>query len=406
MHVLLVHQAFATLDEPGGTRHHELARALRRAGHQVTVLASAVSYMTGEPTVERGAGVEEDDLGVRIVRCPAYGGWHRSFVHRTMSFLTFMLSSFWLGLRVKSVDVVWGTSPPIFQGLTAWLLARLKRRPFIFEVRDLWPYFAIAVGVLRNPLLIRASRGLEGFLYRRADHVVVNSPGFLPHVRYRGARRVSLVANGVDTSMFDPAADGGSFRRQHDLEGSFLVVYAGAHGLSNDLTVALQASERIEDQGVQFVFLGDGKEKAALQQETEARGLTNVTFLPPLPKAQMAEALAAADACLASLKPIDAYKMTYPNKVFDYMAAGRPVLLAIDGVIREVVESAQAGLFVPPGDPAALAEAVRELAVDPERARAMGRRGRKYVERHFDRADQAQKFRTILEGELEKRGRT
>ncbi len=406
MHVLLVHQAFATLDEPGGTRHHELARSLRRAGHQVTVLASPVSYMTGERTVDTGSGVEEDDLGVRIVRCPAYGGWHESFVQRTLSFVTFMLSSFWLGLRVKSVDVVWGTSPPIFQGLTAWLLARLKGRPFVFEVRDLWPYFAVEVGVLRNPVLIRASRALESLLYSRADHVVVNSPGFLPHVKDRGAQRISLVPNGVDTSMFDPAASGESFRRRHDLQGRFLVVYAGAHGLSNDLIVALQASERVEDRQVQFVFLGDGKEKAALQEAAEARGLSNVTFLPPLPKAQMAEALAAADACLAILKPLAAYKTTYPNKVFDYMAAGRPVVLAIDGVIRQVVDGAKAGLFVPPGDPRALAEAVEELAGDPERARSMGRRGRKYVERHFDRADQAQKLRLILEAEVAKRERS
>lgn len=402
---MLVHQAFATLDEPGGTRHHELARSLRRAGHRVTVLAGSVSYMTGERTVDSELGVVQDDLGVRIVRCASYSGWHRSFVHRTLSFLTFMVSSFWQGLRVKAVDVVWGTSPPIFQGLTAWILARLKRRPLVFEVRDLWPYFAIAVGVLRNPLLIGASRVLESFLYRRADHVVVNSPGFLPHVRQRGAQRVSLVPNGVDTSMFDPAAEGTSFRRQHELEGTFLVLYAGAHGMSNDLAVVLQAAEQIETPGVQFVFLGDGKEKAALQQEAEARGLVNVSFLPPLPKAQMAQALAAADACLAVLKPIEAYKTTYPNKVFDYMAAGRPVLLAIDGVIREVVERAQAGLFVPPGDAAALAEAVEELAGDPERARAMGRRGREYVERHFDRADQARKFQAVLEGELAKRGR-
>ena len=158
MHILIIHQAFASLDEPGGTRHYEFARLLAARGHQVTVIASPVSYITGVPTPsavgtspifkENGGGWD----GVRILRARVYSAHHKSFFHRIIAFFSFMFSSFWIGLGVKNVDLVWGTSPPIFQGVTAWLLARLKGAKFLFEVRDLWPQFAVAVGVLKNPI--------------------------------------------------------------------------------------------------------------------------------------------------------------------------------------------------------------------------------------------------------------
>lgn len=398
MHILLIHQAFAEIDEPGGTRHHELARRLVARGHQVTVLTGQVSYLTGARTAPRSlVQRESDDVGVEIWRCWSYAAWHRSFLHRTLSFISFMLSAALLGLTVRGVDVVWGTSPPIFQGFTAWLLSRLKRVPLLFEVRDLWPYFAIEVGVLRQPLLIRLSEWLEGFLYRKAAVVVVNSPGYVEHVAARGGRDVRLVPNGVDLTLFPEGVDGAAFRAANRLEGKFVVMYAGAHGMSNDLGIALQTAVLLEDEPeVRFVFVGDGKEKAALLAAAEAMGLENVLFLPPVSKNEMAETLAGADACLAILKPIKAYALTYPNKVFDYMAAGKPVLLMIDGVVREVVEEAGAGLFVAPGDPQALAEALRTLRSDPEKAAEMGRRGRAFVAARFSRAALAEDLETIF----------
>ena len=395
MHLLLIHQAFASLDEPGGTRHHELARALVRRGHRVSVIASPVSYLTGAASVTQDGA----EPGITILRAHTYRALHRSFVHRVFAFASFMVSAFFLGLGVRDVDLVWGTSPPIFQGWTAWMLARLKRVPFLFEVRDLWPTFAIAVGVLRNPLLIRLSLWLEGFLYRHADRVMVNSPGYVDHVREHGARRVELVPNGADPAMFDPAEDGSAFRRAHGLEGKFIALYAGAHGMSNDLGVVLEAAGLLarSNPDVQIVFLGDGKEKPALQRRAAELGLANVSFLPPVPKKEMAAALAGTDACIAILKPVEAYQTTYPNKVFDYMAAGRPVVLAIDGVIRQVIEAAGGGVFARPGDPAALAGAIRALAAEPRRSRAMGLAGRRYVEAHFSRAASAEKLWAILE---------
>lgn len=395
LHILLIHQAFVDLDEAGGTRHAEFARYLVEQGHRVTVIASPVNYLTGR---EREDAAKTNIAGLQILQAATYRGLHRSFFHRLLSFLTFTFSSFIIGLSVKDVDVVWGTTPPIFQAVTAWLLARIKRAPFLLEVRDLWPAFAMEVGVLRNRVLIAASEWLERFLYRGADQIVVNSPGFVEHVRARSGEPIAVVPNGADAAMFAAGADGAAFRQQHGIpKDSFVVLYAGAHGLSNDLGVILQAAQLVKGKKqLRIILLGDGKDKPALQAQAAALGLDNVLFLPPLPKTQMPGALAAADACVAILKPVRLYATVYPNKVFDYMAAGRPVLLAIDGVIRKVVERAGAGVFVPPGDAQALANAMLELASGTSKSQRMGLAGRAYLEKHFDRKDLAAQMLAVL----------
>ena len=400
MHILLIHQAFASLNEAGGTRHHELARALVERGHQVTVIASPVSYLTGiSQAAPRWLERESGGPGITLLRVYTYPALHRGFFHRLAGFFSFMVSSFLAGLGVRNVDLVWGTSPPIFQAATAWALARLKRVPFLLEIRDLWPAFAIAMGVLRQPVLIHASLWLESFLYRHADRLVINSPGFQQHVLSRGARQVELVPNGADPAMFDPQASGAGFRASHGLDGLFIALYAGAHGPSNDLDVVLEAAQlSLPFTPIRFVLLGDGKEKPRLVAKARQMGLNNVIFIPPVPKNEMDEALAAANCCIAILKPIELYKTTYPNKVFDYMAAGRPVVLAIDGVIREVVESAGAGIPVPPGNPQALATAIQALSSDPERCQRLGLAGRQAIEQHFSRSELATRMALVMEG--------
>ena len=405
MHILLIHQSFTSLDEPGGTRHYELARLLAARGHRITVIASPVSYLTGGRMQALGESHGEgENRNITVLRASTYSALHRSFLHRLISFFSFMISSFFIGLGVKNVDVVWGTSPPIFQGVTAWSLARLKGARFLFEVRDLWPKFAIAVGVLKSRLLISLSLWLERFLYLHADRVVVNSPGFVSHVRERGARKVDLIPNGSDPDMFDPANTGKNFRRQYHLEGKFVVLYAGAHGISNDLGVVLDAASRlVGDPRVMVVLIGDGKEKTNLVAQAESHHLDNVIFLPPCPKQDMPDALAGADVCLAILKPLEEYKTTYPNKVFDYMAAARPVLLAVDGVIRELVEQAGCGVFVPPGDAAALAAGILKMVDVPVENRLMGMAGRKYLEENYSRGRIAEKLLQVLEDMVRER---
>ena len=404
MHILLIHQAFAAIDEPGGTRHHELARYLASQGHQVSIIASPVSYLTGKQEKIQKITRDADGL-ITIYRTYTYPALHKSFIHRIFSFVSFMVSSFFRSLSIHNVDLVWGTSPPIFQSFTAWLVARLKRRAFMLEIRDLWPAFAIAVGVLKNKTLIKLSLWLEKFLYSHADRIIVNSPGFIEHIQSKGGKDIRLIPNGADAAAFNvPAKEA---RAQYpQWTGKFVVLYTGAHGMSNDLGIVLQAAKRLENEkDIHFVLLGDGKEKANLIQKAHEMDLKNLEFHDPMPKSQMPAVIAAADSCLAILKPIEMYKTTYPNKVFDYMAAGKPIILAIDGVIRDVVEKADCGIFCQPGDPQKMVEAILMLYNNKKAAEQKGRNGQLYLSRHFDRRKIAQDFFEIIRETVDNHGR-
>lgn len=396
MHLLLIHQAFVSPREPGGTRHYELARRFVDAGHRFTIVASDLSYLTGKRT--DSADAEDDSAqppAIRIVRARTIPTLHRSYIWRVVSFLSFMVQATRVAVRIRDVDLVLGTSPPIFQAVSAWLVSWIRRKPFVLEVRDLWPEFAVDMGVLRNRLLIALARWLESFLYARSRHIVVNSPAYRDYLIRRGvpAEKISFIANGVDPAMFlhsDPSDD---IRAEFGLQDKFVVTYAGAMGQANDLDTLLDAAERLRDHAdIHWLLVGDGKERPRLEQEARRRGLANVTFAGSRPKQAMPAILRSSDACVAILRDIPMFRTTYPNKVFDYMAAGRPTVLAIDGVIREVVEAAGGGIAVPPGNAQALAQAVLALRNDPHSCRTMGERARQYVARHFNRNDQAARF--------------
>lgn len=398
MHILIIHQAFSSLEDAGGTRHYEMAVFLKQQGHQVTVIASPVNYLTGKSQGRmKWIDRQVDENGIVILRAFTYAAWHRSFFHRVITFISFMVSSFFAALSVGKVDFVWGTSPPIFQGATAWLAARLKGAIFLFEVRDLWPEFAIAVGVLKSPVIIRLSRWLEKFLYSHADQVIVNSPGYLEYVTERGARAVQLIPNGADPDMFS-SKRGPELKKSWDLTDQKIVLYAGAHGISNDLDVVLETASILRDRSdITFVFVGDGKEKANLIRQAKELALENVSFLPPAKKNEMADIFAAATVCLAILKPLGWYKTTYPNKVFDAMAAGRPVILCIDGVIRRLVEDAKAGIFAEPGNPSALADTILQVVDDPEKCEVMGKNGLALINKDYSRKQIADQFLALLD---------
>lgn len=403
LHVLLIHQLFVLGREAGGTRHVELARHLVEGGHRVTVVASPVSYLTGDRH-ESPDGHGDAEPGIRLLRTWTYRPSGAGVLGRLLSFVSFSYSSALAALfRVPSVDVVWGTSPPLFQAVAALKVARLRGVPFVLEVRDLWPDFAVELGVIRNPWVIRFARWLEGFLYRHADRVVVNSPGFIEHVAARGAdrERIHLVPNGVEVADFDPEATGEGWVREIGLDPArhHLVIYTGAHGIPNDLDVVLDAAARLRRRDdARFVFVGGGRDKDRLVARAHSIRLDNVVFVDPVAKDRMPEVLAAATVCVAHLKPIPLFDTTYPNKVFDYMAAGRPTVLGIDGVIRQVVEEAEGGVPVPPGDAEAMADAVATYLDDPAAAAEAGRRARAHVARHFDRRDHAETLRRVLEG--------
>lgn len=398
MHTLLIHQAFCIPGEPGGTRHFELAKHAIADGQRFTVIASRVSYLTGK-VVDPKADAEWTKQGVTVTRTYSPERVSRGLAWRVWSFLVFTASSLWGALRVGRVDVVMGTTPPIFQTISSWLVARLRRAPFLLEVRDLWPEFAVDMGLLRNRALIALARWFERWLYKRADHILVNSPAYRDYIITKGvpAEKVTLIPNGVDIDMFDPAATCPELRAKWAAGGRFVVTYAGAIGMANDIPTILRAARRLKDRReIVFWIVGDGAERPKFEALAREWGLENVRFTGPQPKSVMKDVLAASDACVATLRNIPMFRTTYPNKVFDYMAAGRPVLLAIDGVIREVVEAAGGGLFVPPGNDEKLANGVLQLAADPDRSRRMGLAGREYVACHFSREQHGRAFAKLL----------
>lgn len=393
MKTLLIHAVFATPQDPGGTRHYEIARRLVALGHEVAVVAGSRNYLTRR-RAHHGVG----HTGLTMTRAWSPAG--RSTLARLWGFATFMISSLVASLRVRGVDVVWGTTPPLSQALSALAVARLRRIPFVLEVRDLWPDFAVQLGVLRRPAAISLARRLERTLYRNAERIVVNSPGYVEHLTRIGIpeARIIVIPNGVDPAMFDPDDAGAGVRRELGLDGRFVVAYAGAQGMANDLETVVEAAARLgEDSGTTFLIVGDGRRRESLEARARRLGTRSVRFVGAQPKERIGRYLAAADVCVATLRPIPMFALTYPNKVFDYMAAGRPTILAIDGVIRKVVEEADAGVFVPPGDPQALADAVRRYRDDRDLRRRQGSSARAYVVERFDRAEHATAFATLLE---------
>ena len=403
LHALLIHQAFVSPKEAGGTRHFEFAQRWLRRGDRFTIVASTLSYLSGENVGTTGGLVgRESHDGLDVIRTYTMPTLHKSFVWRVGSFLSFTASSIVGALRAQDVDVVMGTSPPIFQAASAWAVAKLMNKPFLLEVRDLWPDFAVDMGVLTNPALIDAAQKLEAFLYSEADHIIVNSPAYqriLVDDKGVPSTKVSLIPNGVDPDMFDPQHDGSAFRKELGVDDdTFVVTYAGALGMANDIPTILRAADRLrDDKKVLFALVGDGKERVNLEAQTQRMQLDNVVFTGSKKKDEMKTVLAGSDACVACLQDIPLFKTTYPNKVFDYMAAARPTLLGIDGVIREVVDNADGGVAFPPGDDEGLADAVLALRASPKRAKTMGERARAYVEQHFNRHHQAEVFCQVLD---------
>ena len=400
MKILLINQAFVSPDEPGHTRHFEMAKFLQSRGHELVIVASDLNYQTGQRTVARkGIFAEQNFDGVRVLRSYIYPALHQSYVWRIISFFSFMFSSVWTALQVKDVDLVMGTSPPIFQAVSAWFVAWMHRKPFLFEVRDLWPEFGVSMGVLTNPVLIVLGRWLEMFLYKRATHILVNSPAYKEYMIGKGVpeNKVTYIPYGTDVDMFNPGVDDSSIRKELGVEDQFVVLYAGALGQANDIDTILRAAERLNDgDKIRFVLFGDGKERTRLQAEAERMKLSNLIFAGVRPKRDMPQVVASADVCLAILQDIPMFRTTYPNKVFDYMAAGRATVLVIDGITRHMIESSNGGVYVQPGDDAMLAEKILVLSKDPKRVGEMGQNAREYLVKHLDRRDKLNETLELL----------
>ena len=401
MKILLLNQAFVSPDEPGHTRHFEMAQYLRAHGHELIIVASDLNYQTGQRTVERrGLFAEQMIDGVRVLRSYIYPALHRSYFWRIVSFFSFMFSSVWTALSVQDADLIMGTTPQIFQAVSAWFVASVRRKPFLLEVRDLWPEFGVSMGVIKNPIVIALARWLERFLYAHATHILVNSPAYKEYMLGIGVpeRKITFIPYGTDIDMFNPNVDGSSIREKFGLNDKFLVVYAGALGQANDIYTVLRAAKRLNNESqIRIVFFGDGKERTNLQLEAQKLELENVLFAGVCPKREMPFVIASSDVCLAILQDVPMFRTTYPNKVFDYMAAARATVLVIDGVVREVIESSKGGVFVQPGNDELLAKTILELSKDHQHVKQMGMNARAYLVKHLDRRDRLDETLHLLE---------
>ncbi|MBL8099404.1 MAG: glycosyltransferase family 4 protein [Anaerolineales bacterium] len=405
MKILLINQAFVSPDEPGHTRHFEMAKFLQTRGHELVIVASDLNYQTGKRTIERkGIFAEQNIEGVKILRSYIYPALHHSYFWRVISFFSFMFSSVWTTLQVKDVDLILGTTPPIFQAVSAWFVALIRRKPFLLEVRDLWPEFGVSMGVLKNPLVIWLARWLEKFLYNRATHILVNSPAYKEYMINKNVpeNKITYIPYGTDIDMFNPTIDGSSIRKELSLENKFVVLYAGALGQANDIDTILRAAKRLdENEKIRFVLFGDGKERERLQNEANKLNLSNVIFAGVRPKKEMPTIIASADVCLAILQDIPMFRTTYPNKVFDYMAAGRATVLVIDGITRELIESSYGGVFVQPNDDEALASTILDLSNNLEIVKQMGLNARQFLVGHLNRQDKLNETLVLLESLVE-----
>jgi glycosyltransferase involved in cell wall biosynthesis len=378
----------------------ETARAWARAGHRVTVLTGFPNHPTGVvPARWRGrlAG-EEREPGVRVLRSWLLAARNRGALRRTLAHATCAATSLVRGLAgAGDPDVVVATSPPLFTGLSGWALARVRRRPFVLEVRDLWPDAFVDLGLAREGPAVAAFRRLERFLYRAADHVVPVTDSFADRIADAGVprARITVVRGGVDLARFPREEARDATRERHGLAGRFVVLYLGAHGTAQGLDRLLPAAA-LAGPGVLLWFVGEGAEKERVEAEARRLGLANVRFDPGVPREEVPAVYAASDAVLVSLRATPLMETFLPSKAFEAMGAARPVVAAVAGEAKRLLEAGEGAVVVPPGDPPALARAVRALAADPARAAALGVAARARAEREFDREALAARYADVL----------
>ena len=406
MRILLIHQYFLEDNDGGGSRWNEMSRVWQQEGHQVTVLAGMVHYMGHRPARYQGryTCIETNADGIRVVRCHVSESYNTSFWGRLWAYFSFTFSSIWGGLRHTQgkYDVIVVTSPPLFVGITAYVLSRLKRTPFVFEIRDLWPESAIDTGVLTNGLLIKFAFWFERFIYRKAKLINVLTPAFREKLiveKKVSPEKIIFIPNAADFALSDELLhnfDAEAFRKTHDMDDKFVVTYVGAHGVANHLVQILDTAELLRDTNVLFLLIGDGMLKKQLVADAQQRGLANVRFIDSVPKSEVFKYILASDVGASVLKKVDTFKTVYSNKTFDYMSCRKPILMAIDGVSRELVETADAGIFVEPENAQDFAAKIRIYLNDASLANKHGNNGYQYAKAHFDRVALAHQYLSKL----------
>jgi glycosyltransferase involved in cell wall biosynthesis len=404
MNILLIHQFYLEKNDGGGSRWNEMTRMWAEMGHTVTVLAGMNHYNTGKKNDRyKGKFIFDDNAfepGVRVIRSHVSEAYNVNFFGRLWGYFSFVFSSIISGLfKAKGkYDVIIVTSPPLFVGITAYVLSKFKRVPFVFEIRDLWPESAIDTGVVTNKMIIKMAYWFENFIYKKATLINVLTPAFRDTLIERKdvpSQKIIFIPNAADFSLSEEllnAFDVAQFRQANNFEGKLVLTYVGAHGVANHLVQVIESAEVFRHKPVLFVLIGEGMQKQMLKEEVEKRNLPNIRFIDSVPKKEVFKYILASDVGMSVLKKVDTFKTVYSNKTFDYMSCKKPILMAIDGVSRKLVEEAQAGFYVEPENVAEYERIINLYLSNPALIEQQGENGYHFAKNNFDRKVLASKY--------------
>lgn len=395
MHILLLHQNFLEDNDAGGSRYTEMTRMWHEKGHKITVLASMVHYTDSKkrPEFKGKFFVCKQQGPIKVWRCHTSQSSNKNFFGRLLGYFSFMFFAIWAGLfkAKEKYDIILVTSPPLFVGISAYVISRFKHIPYVFEVRDLWPESAIDTGVLKNKYIIKLSYWVEKVIYKKAKLITVLTPAFkktLIEKKNIKSEKILYIPNAADFSLAEQAAyrfDVLAFRKQMQWENKFVITYVGAHGVANHLEQVLDAALLLKDTKLLFVLIGNGMSKPGLIEAAKKQNIINVMFIDAVPKNDIFKYILASDMGASILKKVDTFKTVYSNKTFDYLSCKKPVLMAIDGISRELIENAGGGLYVEPENAEAYNTVIRFCLNNPDKLKEMGEKGYAYIKQNFDR---------------------
>lgn len=402
MKILFVSHYFPPEVNAPANRTHEHCRRWVQDGHEVTLITGVPNHPRGRifPGYSNRWIQEETIDGIRVIRTWMYLTPNSGFLRRVANYLLFAVTAVLASPRAERPDVVVATSPQFFVGVAGAIIARLKRSPFVLEIRDLWPKSIVELGQLRPGPILSALEALERWLYRSADGVVVNTRTFHDHITARGVASASieLVYNGIDPALFKPRPKNQDLLAKHGLENRFTIAYVGTLGLAHGLTLLVDVAERLAARPeIQFVLIGDGADREKLEADVARRGLENVHMLGLQPRDAMPDWIASIDVLLVMLRDLPVFETVIPSKIFEFLAQERPVILSAKGEIRRMMEEAGGALVIDPEVADQLVAAIEEVIANPEAAGRRAAAGRRWVEAGFLRDDLARKMSAFLE---------
>lgn len=401
MHILFLTDNFPPEVNAPASRTYEHCRQWVAAGHRVTVVTCAPNFPKGRvfPGYKNRIVSKESIDGIAVIRVWTYITANEGFARRILDYTSFMIAGAISSLFVRRVDVVVGTSPQFFTACAAWFVAALKRVPFVFELRDLWPESIKAVGAMEDSIAIRLLERVELFLYRRAALIVSVTHSFRRDLARRGidADKIVVITNGADLSRFHPQPRNAMLANAIGVADRFVAGYVGTHGMAHALETLLHAAKALQTQApdVQIVLLGDGARKPELQRLATEMNLTNVLFLDSVAKDRVADYWSLLDVSIIHLARSELFLSVIPSKLFECMAMGLPVVHAVAGESAEIVERERVGVIVMPQDAAGLAASIVRLRDDAELRRAFAMRGPQAA-RNYDRVVLAQTMLAAL----------